>query len=139
MMDFGLVGAFFVGTAIVSWGAYLFGRNAGRKKYRGYLIQLLTRRTVNELLSIDYAEGFDDKVDLVCNACGLVAEVGCAARSAPKPLPEEDKRRPEDMRHCVRCNADLAPWLKFGPGFAELPEGDVCMSHLTWTDDGWVG
>lgn len=132
LIEFGL---FFVGTAIVSWGAFLFGKNAGRKEYCDYLMEILGDEG-KELL----AEGFDDKVDIVCNACGLVAEVTCASCSVGKASElVEDKRQPEDMRHCVRCNADLAPWRKFGPGFVERPEGDVCMSHLTWTDDRWVG
>ena len=63
---------FFVGTAIVSYAAFLFGKASNNC----FVCRILddTGYDLNNL-----TEEFDQKVDIVCNACGLVAELECAA------------------------------------------------------------
>ena len=73
MMGLFELAAFFVGTGVVSYAAFLFGKAS---KKNCFVCRILddTGYDLNNL-----TEEFDQKVDIVCNACGLVAEVECAA------------------------------------------------------------
>jgi len=76
--------AFFVGTGVVSYAAFLFGRHEGAARLEGFIQGKNTRSFWQSFGFNTGAEGFDDKVDIVCNACGLVAEVECAACGTPE-------------------------------------------------------
>lgn len=64
--------AFFMGTAIISWGTYLWGYARAECEGCRFL------RSIDKLPEVHQ---FDKKVDIVCNACGLVGEFECAACS----------------------------------------------------------
>ncbi len=66
---------FAVGTAIVSWGAYLWG------KVTGWAAGATWRAKAKK--GLRQVETFDQKVDIVCNACGLVGEFECASCCNP--------------------------------------------------------
>ena len=72
MMGLFEVVAFFVGTTIVSYGTYLWGYSRGECTGCAFL-----RRDLG--LKLPAVEEFDQKVDIVCNECGLVGEFECAA------------------------------------------------------------
>lgn len=59
------VPVWFIGTSVIARSCYLWGQTEGfNRGYEGNGLNV---------------EGFDDKVDIVCNACGLVAEITCAS------------------------------------------------------------
>jgi hypothetical protein len=62
---------FVVGTAVVGRGCFLWGRYVG--ECAGCRFLTAAGYDIGGAL----AEGFDDRVDIVCNACGLVAVVEC--------------------------------------------------------------
>ena len=71
---FGLVVvAFFAGTAVIGRSCFLWGR------YEGFIQGKAARSFWDTLGFNTEAIDFDKKVDIVCNACGLVGEFECAA------------------------------------------------------------
>ncbi len=71
--------AFFAGTAIIGRACYLWGYSKGKCPGCAFLREIgLDTSMIPQVVEV-LAEGFDQKVDIVCNACGLVAEVTCAS------------------------------------------------------------